>query len=120
MQTLAEKAKSAPESPGVYIFRNASGMPIYIGKAKNIRNRVQSYFAREMLDRTQQMVSTAHTLEFIITDNEAEALLLESNLIKQHYPKYNIELKDNEKFTYILITDEEYPRIKDRYAKHLS
>ena len=111
MPSPSETAKTAPTSPGVYIFRNESGTPIYVGKAKNIRNRVQSYFAREMLDRTAQMVSTATSLEFIITDNEAEALLLESNLIKQHYPKYNIELKDNEKFTYILITDEEYPRM---------
>ncbi|MCX6771716.1 MAG: excinuclease ABC subunit UvrC [Candidatus Micrarchaeota archaeon] len=111
MPSLSEIAKSAPESPGVYIFRNPSGVPIYIGKAKSIRNRVASYFSRDMLDRTQQMVSSASSLEFIITDSEAEALLLESNLIKQHYPKYNIELKDNEKYTYILITDEEYPRM---------
>jgi len=111
MPTPAETAKTAPNSPGVYIFRNSPGTPIYVGKAKNIRSRVASYFARDLLDRTQQMVASAHSLEFIVTDNEAEALLLESNLIKQHYPKYNIELKDNEKFTYILITDEEYPRM---------
>lgn len=111
MQSLPETAKSAPSSPGVYIFRNASGVPIYIGKAKNLRSRVHSYFVSGLLDRTAQMVQSAHTLEFIVTDNEAEALLLESNLIKQHYPKYNIELKDNEKYTYILITDEEYSRM---------
>ena len=111
MPSPSETAKTAPTSPGVYIFRNSSGTPIYVGKAKNIKNRVSSYFARDLLDRTQQMVSSAHSLEFIMTDSEAEALLLESNLIKQHYPKYNIELKDNEKYTYILITDEEYPRM---------
>lgn len=111
MPNLPETAKTAPSSPGVYIFRNSSGVPIYIGKAKNIRNRVSSYFGSDLLDRTQQMVQSARTLEFIVTDSEAEALLLESNLIKQHYPKYNIDLKDNEKFTYILITDEEYPRM---------
>ncbi|MFA6214314.1 MAG: excinuclease ABC subunit UvrC [Candidatus Micrarchaeia archaeon] len=111
MPSLSETAKSAPASPGVYIFRNASGVPIYIGKAKSIRSRVSSYFARDLLDRTAQMVASAASLEFIVTDNEAEALLLESNLIKQHYPKYNIDLKDNEKYTYILITDEEYPRM---------
>jgi len=111
MPSPSETAKNAPTSPGVYIFRSAAGAPIYIGKAKNIRNRVASYFSRDMLDRTQQMVSQASSLEFVMTDNEAEALLLESNLIKQHYPKYNIELKDNEKYTYILITDEEYPRM---------
>ena len=111
MPTPSETAKTAPTSPGVYIFRNESGTPIYVGKAKNIKNRIASYFGRDLLDRTAQMVSTAALLEFIMTDSEAEALLLESNLIKQHYPKYNIELKDNEKFTYILITDEEYPRM---------
>ena len=111
MPSPSETAKAAPNSPGVYIFRNSNGTPIYVGKAKNIGNRVSSYFARDLLDRTAQMVSSASSLEFIITDNEAEALLLESNLIKQHYPKYNIELKDNEKYTYILITDEEYPRM---------
>ena len=111
MPTLQETAKSAPDSPGVYIFRNSSGTPIYIGKAKNIKNRVSSYFARDLLDKTAQMVSSARSLEFIITDSEAEALLLESNLIKQHYPKYNIDLKDSEKYTYILVTDEEYPRM---------
>jgi len=111
MPSLSETAKTAPNSPGVYIFRNSSGTPIYIGKAKSLRSRVASYFGTGLLDRTRQMVASAHSLEFIVTDNEAEALLLESNLIKQHYPKYNIELKDNEKFTYILITDEEYPRM---------
>lgn len=111
MQTPSETAKTAPNSPGVYIFRNQSGIPIYIGKAKSLKNRLSSYFSRDLLDRTAQMVSNAHSLEFILTDSESEALLLESNLIKQHYPKYNIELKDNEKYTYILITEEEYPRM---------
>ncbi|MEM2138449.1 MAG: excinuclease ABC subunit UvrC [Candidatus Anstonellaceae archaeon] len=108
---LEETAKSAPNSPGVYIFKDKSGMPIYIGKAKNIRNRIASYFTRDILDRTAQMVSQAASIEFILTDSEAEALLLESNLIKRHYPKYNIDLKDTEKFTYILITDEKFPRM---------
>lgn len=111
MPSLSETAKNAPDSPGAYVFRDASGAPIYIGKAKNIRNRVQSYFGSSLLDRTAQMMASARSLEFVVTDSEAEALLLESNLIKQHYPKYNIELKDNEKFTYILITEEEYPRM---------
>ena len=111
MSGLSETAKSAPHSPGVYIFRSSSGTPIYVGKAKDLRNRVTSYFGRGLLDRTEQMVSSAASLEFIVTDNESEAFLLESQLIKQHYPKYNIELKDNQKFTYILITDEKFPRM---------
>ena len=108
---LSETAKNAPRSPGVYMFRNSSGTPLYIGKAKDIKNRVASYFSSDILDRTAQMVANAASLEFIVTDNESEALLLESRLIKEHYPKYNIDLKDNEKFTYILITDEKYPRM---------
>lgn len=108
---LSEKAKNAPHSPGVYIFRNSGGTPLYIGKAKDLRNRVSNYFGKDMLDRTAQMAANAASLEFIVTDNESEALLLESRLIKEHYPKYNIDLKDNEKFTYILITDEKYPRM---------
>lgn len=108
---LIEQAKSAPHSPGVYIFKDRAGVPIYIGKAKDIKNRIASYFDKNLLDRTAQMVSQAESLEFIVTDSETEALLLESNLIKCHYPKYNIDLKDNEKFTYILITDEQFPRM---------
>ena len=111
MSGLSETAKSAPHSPGVYIFRSSSGTPIYVGKAKDLRNRVTSYFGSGLLDRTARMVSGAASLEFIVTDSEAEALLLESQLIKQHYPKYNIELKDNQKFTYILITEEKFPRM---------
>lgn len=111
MSELSIIAKSAPTTPGVYLFKDKSGAPIYIGKAKNLKNRLQSYFSRDILDRTQQMLSQATSLECIITDNESEALVLESNLIKQHFPKYNIELKDNERFTYILITDEKFPRM---------
>ena len=108
---LSDYAKNAPQSPGVYLFKAKDGTILYVGKAKNIRNRVTSYFSKDILDRTAQMVSQAHSLEFILTDNEAEALLLESQLIKRHFPKYNIELKDNEKFTYILITEEKFPRM---------
>ncbi|HIH18535.1 TPA: excinuclease ABC subunit UvrC [Candidatus Micrarchaeota archaeon] len=108
---LQDIARSAPRSPGVYIFKDKAGSILYIGKAKDIRNRIANYFGKGLLDRTGQMVSNASSLEFIVTDNEAEALLLESRLIKQHFPKYNIDLKDNEKFTYILITEEEFPRM---------
>ncbi len=108
---LEDVAKSAPHSSGVYIFKDKTGAPIYIGKAKNLKSRVSSYFDKNLLDRTAQMVSQAASLEFIVTDSESEALLLESSLIKRYFPKYNIELKDNEKFTYILITDEQFPRM---------
>ena len=108
---LSDFAKKAPHSPGVYLFKDKSGAPIYIGKAKDLRNRLSSYFARDLPDRTAQMVSQAASIEFILTDSESEALLLESSLIKRHFPKYNIELRDNEKYTYILITEEQFPRM---------
>ncbi|MCX6769367.1 MAG: excinuclease ABC subunit UvrC [Candidatus Micrarchaeota archaeon] len=111
MPSLQETAKSAPHLPGVYIFKSGNGMPIYIGKAKDLRNRLANYFSSDLLDKTAQMVSSAHSLEYVITDNESEALLLENSMIKRHYPKYNIDLKDSEKYTYILITDEQFPRM---------
>ncbi|VVC00344.1 UvrABC system protein C [uncultured archaeon] len=108
---LQDIARKAPHSPGVYIFKDSRGTPIYIGKAKDLKNRLANYFAKNLLDRTEMMVSSASSLEFFLTDNEAEALLLESQLIKEYLPKYNIELKDNQKFTYILITEEKFPRM---------
>ncbi|MFA6490154.1 MAG: excinuclease ABC subunit UvrC [Candidatus Micrarchaeia archaeon] len=108
---LSDYAKSAPQSPGIYQFKGIDGTILYIGKAKNLRNRVSSYFSKDVLDRTAQMLSQATSIDFIVTDNEAEALLLESQLIKRYFPKYNIDLKDNEKFTYILITEEKFPRM---------
>jgi excinuclease ABC subunit C len=94
-------------------MKDKSGAIIYIGKAKNLKDRVKSYFAQgsDLNEKTSQLVSEIAEIEFVITDNEAEALILESNLIKEHYPKYNIDLKDNEKFTYIRITDEQFSRM---------
>lgn len=100
-------------SPGVYIMRNIENAIIYIGKAKNLRNRVSSYF-RENPDHTPKvaaMVSNVHDYDFIVTDSEYEALLLECSLIKQHKPKYNILLKDDKGYHYIRISDGEFPRI---------
>ena len=100
-------------SPGVYIMRNHENAIIYIGKAKNLRNRVSSYF-RENPDHTPKvaaMVSNVHDYDFIVTDSEYEALLLECSLIKQHKPKYNILLKDDKGYHYIRISDGEFPRI---------
>jgi len=108
---LQDYAKAAPHSPGVYQFKARDGTVLYVGKAKDLRSRLSSYFAKEVLDRTALMLSQAASIELIITDNEAEALILESSLIKRYFPKYNIELKDNEKYTYILITDEQFPRM---------
>ncbi|MEM4348065.1 MAG: excinuclease ABC subunit UvrC [Candidatus Anstonellaceae archaeon] len=108
---LSEKIRTAPHEPGVYIFKDKNGTPIYIGKAKDLRNRLSNYSNSNISERIEQMLKSAHSLDFIVTDNEAEAFLLESQLIKQYFPKYNIQLKENQKFTYILITDEPFPRM---------
>lgn len=123
---LREKTARLTTSPGVYIMKNKSGEIIYIGKAKNLKNRVASYF-REGADHTPKvasMVSNVYDYNFIVTDSEYEALVLECSLIKQHQPKYNILLKDDKGYSYICISDETYPRItaeknKDKRGKYL-
>ncbi|MBP7187160.1 MAG: excinuclease ABC subunit UvrC [Ruminococcus sp.] len=110
---LRDKTSKLTVSPGVYIMKNKKSDIIYIGKAKNLHNRVSSYF-RENPDHTPKvaaMVSNVYDYDFIVTDSEYEALLLECSLIKQHKPKYNILLKDDKGYHYIRISDEEYPRI---------
>ena len=110
---LREKTSKLTTSPGVYIMRNKENAVIYIGKAKNLRNRVTSYF-RENPDHTPKvaaMVSHVYDYDFIVTDSEYEALVLECSLIKQHKPRYNILLKDDKGYHYIRISAEEYPRI---------
>ncbi|MFA6072766.1 MAG: excinuclease ABC subunit UvrC [Candidatus Woesearchaeota archaeon] len=100
-------------SPGVYIYKDSSDNIIYIGKAKNLRNRVKSYFtqSKDKSIKTQMLVSKICFVEFIVVNNEVEALILENNLIKKHTPKYNINLKDSKTYAYIKITNEKFPRI---------
>lgn len=110
---LREKTAKLTASPGVYLMKNRESAIIYIGKAKNLHNRVSSYF-RENPDHTPKvaaMVSNVFDYDFIVTDSEYEALLLECSLIKQHKPKYNILLKDDKGYHYIRISNEEFPRI---------
>lgn len=110
---LREKTSKLTASPGVYLMKNKDGAIIYIGKAKNLKNRVTSYF-RETPDHTPKvaaMVSNVFDYDFIVTDSEYEALLLECSLIKQHKPKYNILLKDDKGYHYIRISKEQFPRI---------
>lgn len=108
---LAERARQAPEQPGVYQFQDARGRMLYVGKAKNLRRRVASYFARELEGKTAAMVAVARRLEFVVTTTEVEALILENRLIKQHRPRYNITLRDDKTFPYVkLTTGEEFPR----------
>lgn len=112
---LREKTSKLTSSSGVYIMKNVRGDIIYIGKAKNLKKRVTSYF-RENPDHTPKvaaMVSNVHDYDFIVTDSEYEALMLECSLIKQHKPKYNILLKDDKGYHYIRVSDDDYPRITD-------
>jgi excinuclease ABC subunit C len=100
-----------PDSPGSYQFKDTSGRVLYVGKAKSLRSRVMSYFSTGLSERTQQMVGTADSVEWIAVRNEVEALFLEFNLIKKHRPRFNIRLKDDKSYPYLAITlDEEWPR----------
>lgn len=100
-----------PTNPGVYIMKNSKNKIIYIGKAKNLKKRVSSYFTGSHNQKTMELVKNISDIEFFICNSEIEALILENNLIKQHKPKYNILLKDQKTYPYIRITKEELPRI---------
>lgn len=118
---LRETIKLVPEQPGCYLYYDATGEIIYVGKAKNLKRRVYSYFHKQHESpKTNILVSQIEKLEYIITDSEVEALILESHLIKKHKPKYNILLKDDKKYPYFLITDEDFPRIQVVRKKNLN
>lgn len=102
---------SLPDKPGVYQFIDSNGKIIYIGKAKSLRKRVSSYFAKNQTGKTTLMLRQAATVRHIIVDNESDALLLENNLIKKHQPRYNILLKDDKTFPWICIKNEPFPRV---------
>ena len=111
---LPEKAKALPAQPGVYVFKDDAGRPIYVGKAKSLRHRLQSYFQDSRVgdDKRDRMLDSAHDLETILVDNEHEAMALENNLIKQYKPRYNILLRDDKSYPYIKLTAaERFPRI---------
>lgn len=118
---LQETIKLVPEQPGCYLYYDKDGEIIYVGKAKNLKRRVYSYFHKQHDSvKTTVLVSQIEKLEYIITDSEVEALILESHLIKQHKPRYNILLKDDKKYPYFLITDEDFPRIQVVRKKNLN
>ena len=120
-EILQETIKLVPEQPGCYLYYDKDGEIIYVGKAKNLKRRVYSYFHKQHDSaKTTVLVSQIEKLEYIITDSEAEALILESHLIKQHKPRYNILLKDDKKYPYFLITDEDFPRIQVVRKKNLN
>ena len=108
---IKSKLELLPTSPGCYIHKDKNGTIIYVGKAKNLRNRVRSYFRGSHDTKTEALVSEIVDFEFIVTESNIEALLLEINLIKENKPKYNIMLKDDKSYPFIKITHERYPRL---------
>jgi excinuclease ABC subunit C len=110
---LEQKLKEIPSSPGVYLHKDATGRVIYVGKAKNLRSRVRSYFRARPFDRkTDALVGQIADLEFIVTDNEVEALILEATLVKQHKPRYNVKLQDDKSYPHLKLTiNEPFPKV---------
>src|SRR5438874_8792661 len=115
--TLSEKLEEIPTSPGVYLHKDAAGKIIYIGKAKNLRNRVRSYFQSSRAGefsyglKTEELVNQIADVEFIITDNEAEAFILEASLVKKHQPYFNYKLKDDKSYPHLKLTvNEPFPK----------
>ncbi len=110
---LREKAAQLPLSPGVYLYKDAAGQVIYVGKAKILRNRVRSYFSEDKLAdvKTGTLIAEARDLDHILVDNEKEALALENNLIKQYQPRFNILLRDDKTYPYVKLTHERFPRV---------
>jgi excinuclease ABC subunit C len=109
---LQNKIENLPKLPGVYLFKNKNDKVIYIGKAKSLHHRVKSYFSPNINSvKIEALVSKISDIDVIVTDNEVEALILESNLIKQYKPRYNVNLKDDKSYPYIVITNEDYPQV---------
>ncbi len=119
LRRLKDKANKLPNNPGVYIMRNSQNEIIYIGKAKILKNRVTQYFGSQHnhIKKVRKMVENVADFDYILTDSEFEALVLECSLIKQNMPKYNILLKDDKGYSYIKITDGKYPTIKAVFQK---
>jgi len=109
MVKLKEKVARLPELPGVYIFKDGAGKIIYIGKAKSLKKRVQTYFSRDLSTKTQAMIEKIADLEYQLTPSEAQAQILEASLVKENQPQYNISLKDDKSFPLIRISDEDFP-----------
>jgi excinuclease ABC subunit C len=110
---LKTKLRNLPAKPGVYLMKDASGRIIYVGKAKSLRNRVRAYFhdASPYHPKISALISKISDFEVLATDSEMEALILEANLIKQHKPRYNVNLKDDKRYPYLKVTDEPFPRV---------
>jgi excinuclease ABC subunit C len=107
-----DREKLLPDQPGCYLMKNGEGQIIYVGKAKVLKNRVRSYFNGSHDGKTQKLVSEIRDFEYIVTASNTESLILECNLIKQHFPRYNVLLKDDKSFPYLKITNEAHPRLE--------
>ena len=110
-EEIKEKVKLIPEVPGCYLMKDQFGTIIYVGKAKNLKRRVSSYFVGAHNAKTTLLISEIEDFEYIVTESEVESLILEMNLIKNHLPKYNIKLVDDASYPYIMLTNEQYPRL---------
>ncbi len=108
---IKSTVSALPDKPGVYQFIDASGTILYVGKARSLRKRVSSYFAKNQSGKTKVMLSRAADLRHVVVDNESEALLLENSLIKKHQPRYNILLKDDKTYPWICVKNEHFPRV---------
>lgn len=112
MSTKVHSPDELPQKPGIYIMKDINEEIIYVGKSKSLRNRVKSYFQKNLdSPKTKVLMSHFNSLEYIVTNTEKEALILEANLIKKHRPRYNIRLKDDKRYPYVKITDEDFPKI---------
>ena len=112
MSTKVHSPDELPQKPGIYIMKDINEEIIYVGKSKSLRNRVKSYFQKNLdSPKTQVLMSHFNSLEYIITNTEKEALILEANLIKKHRPRYNIRLKDDKRYPYVKLTDEDFPKL---------
>ncbi len=110
-EKLHETALQAPKVSGVYLWNDKDGVVLYVGKAKNLKNRLSSYFSGKKDIKTRTLIAKAFSIEYITTANEYEALILENNLIKEHSPRYNINLKDDKSYPVVRITNEDFPRV---------
>jgi len=104
VEAVHDRIRSAPDRPGIYIFEDGRGGALYVGKAKSIRKRVANYLGRDHEPRLARMLTDARALEFVLTDTEAEALLLENNWIKKEQPRYNVLLRDDKSYPYVKLT----------------
>ncbi len=107
---LVDQAKQFPLSPGVYIYKDKSGKPLYVGRATSLRRRVLQYFRKDIDPRIGEMVGLAHKVGYLQTETVLEAIILEANLIKKYWPKYNVKDKDNRSFIFLVIPKSDFPK----------